>query len=201
MPPNGHANGNRNANSRLAKSHWISPAVSSATLTPVSQLPQSAVKKPAQSRPSEPVKGAEGTETARRAGRQSTAYPSGNWPPAYLACFLSFLRAAGFPVLLDRRLRQVLVLRADHSENRSRAVAATRNRAKLNRTFAPFADDDSAAEYVTGRVHRVRSTPLRARATRLPTRSSMTTCPRTVERLPEDRNVWPSCSPCMAGAE
>src|SRR5450432_990638 len=50
---------------------------------------------------------------------------------------LQFLRAAGFAVMLDLGLRDVLVLGADHPENRSRGVLATRHRAELPRRLLP----------------------------------------------------------------
>jgi len=91
----------------------------------------------------------------RAAGRQPTARTGGNLLPAYerpgklfsrlFAPLLQLLFAARVPVLLDCRLRQILMLCADHTEYRSCPIAATRNRTKLDRTFAALANDNAAA--------------------------------------------------------
>src|SRR6185295_15517548 len=62
-----------------------------------------------------------------------------------LFALLQLLCAPRIAVLLDCRLRQVFVLRTDHAENRSCPIAATRNRTKLDRTFAALANDNTAA--------------------------------------------------------
>ena len=114
-----------------------------------------AVKKPGQQRPAARVTVSAATASERPGGNLPPAHPA--FPADYLPLLLELLCAAGFAVLLDCRLRQILVLRADHSENRSGAVAATRNRTKLNRTFAPLANDDAAANADRSRVRRARS--------------------------------------------
>ena len=99
-----------------------------------------AVKKPGQQCPESPGQ-------ARRDDGLG-GNPPPNHPAVYcqlLALLLQLLCPASLAVLLDCRLRQVLVLGADHSENRSRAVAATRNRTELDRTFPPLANDNTAA--------------------------------------------------------
>jgi len=106
-------------------------------MTSVSQAPQSSVKKPAQ---------AINTRQRRRkpAGAQGDFSPG---QPALFRLLLELLGAALLAVLLDRGFGQIFVLGADHSENRSRPIATTRNGTKLNRPFAALANDDTTAEY------------------------------------------------------
>jgi hypothetical protein len=106
-------------------------------LTSVSQAPQSSVKKPAQ--PAHPgrrgAKPAGGGAVFRRVRARLFALLLGLLGPARLAIFLY------------RGFGKVFVFGADHSENRSCPIAATRNGTKLNRPFAALANDDTTAKY------------------------------------------------------
>ena len=106
-------------------------------MTSVSQAPQSSVKKPAQ-------------PTNIRQRRRKPAGAQGGFPPGLPALFrllLDLLGAALLAVFLDRRFGQIFVLGADHSENRSRPIATTRNGTKLNRPFATLANDNATTKY------------------------------------------------------
>ena len=106
-------------------------------MTSVSQAPQSSVKKPAQA-------------AHRRQRGQKPAGTRSGFPPGLHALFgllLELLGAARVAVFLDRGFGEVFVFGADHSENRSRAIATTRNGTKLNRPFAALANDDTTTKY------------------------------------------------------
>jgi hypothetical protein len=94
----------------------------------------------------------------------------------------ALLGAALLAVLLDLGLGQVLVLGADHPEDRRRAVAAAGHRTELDGTLAPLATGGSRG--ATGRRTVATAPAPRADASRHPPAKRRKDCvPRTRQRV------------------